>query len=60
MDIVGKTVATATYSDPWDEGLTIVFTDGTVLKVRERTQSGEIQVFLNDKIEQFVLRFTID
>ena len=48
MDIVGKTVATAKYSDPWDEGLTIVFTDGTVLKVRERTQSGEIEVFVND------------
>ena len=48
MDIVGKTVAIATYSDPWDEGLTIVFTDGTVLKVRERTQSGEIGVFVND------------
>jgi hypothetical protein len=49
MDIVGKTVATATYSDPWDEGLTIVFTDGTVLKVRERTQSGQIEVSVNDK-----------
>jgi hypothetical protein len=48
MDIAGKTVATAKYSDPWDEGMTIVFTDGTVLKVRERTQSGEIEVFVND------------
>ena len=60
MDIVGKTVATVTYSDPWEEGLVIVFTDGTVLKVRERTQSGEIQVSLNDKVEPFNLRFTID
>lgn len=49
MDIVGKTVATVTYSDPWDEGLAIVFTDGTVLKVRERTQSGQIEVSVNDK-----------
>jgi hypothetical protein len=45
----GKTVATVTYSDPWDEGLTIVFTDGTVLNVRERTQSGEIQVSVNNE-----------
>lgn len=49
MDIVGKTVATVTYSDPWDEGLAIVFTDGTVLKVRELTQSGQIEVSVNDK-----------
>jgi hypothetical protein len=48
MDIVGKTVATAKYSDPWDEGLTIVFTDGTVLKVREPSIQTGIIKFLPD------------
>ena len=49
-ELEGKTVASVVYSDPWDAGLTITFTDGTVLNVRERTQSGEIQVLLNDKV----------
>jgi hypothetical protein len=49
-ELIGKTVSTVMYSDPWDEGLTIVFTDGTVLKVRERTQSGQIEASLNDKV----------
>jgi hypothetical protein len=49
-ELEGKTVARVVYSDPWDAGLTITFTDGTVLVVQERTQSGEIQVSLNDKV----------
>lgn len=49
-ELEGKTVARVVYSDPWEEGLTITFTDGTVLVVMERTQSGEIQVSLNDRV----------
>lgn len=49
-ELEGKTVSRVVYSDPWDAGLTITFTDGTVLVVTERTQSGEIQVLLNDKV----------
>lgn len=49
-DLEGKTVARVVYSDPWEAGLTITFTDGTVLVVKERSQSGEIQVSLNDNV----------
>ena len=42
VTIAGKTVAGVSYPDPWDEGLTILFTDGTVLNIRERYQAGAI------------------
>ena len=51
--IVGKTVATVAYSDPWDLGLTITFTDGTVLNVRERKQAGEIEVDIDGRTVPF-------
>ena len=49
-ELEGKTVSSVVYSDPWDAGLTLTFTDGTVLVVTERTQSGEIQVALNGTV----------
>jgi hypothetical protein len=42
VTIAGKTVAGVSYLNPWNEGLTILFTDGTVLNIRERMQAGEI------------------
>jgi hypothetical protein len=42
VTIAGKTVAGVSYPNPWNEGLTILFTDGTVLNIRERMQAGEI------------------
>jgi len=47
--IVGKTIASVRYIDPWNQGLTIVFTDGTKLRVDERMQAGEINVALNNE-----------
>ena len=46
-NLVGKTVASVEYANPWDKGLTIIFTDGTKLEVNEEMQSGEINVVLN-------------
>ena len=48
-ELVGKTIAKVEFKDPWDEGLKIVFTDGTELQVHEGTQSGEIKVLLDGK-----------
>jgi hypothetical protein len=52
-NLIGKTVATVAYSDPWDLGLTITFTDGTVLNVRERKQAGEIEVDIDGRTVPF-------
>ena len=52
-NLIGKTVATVAYSDPWDLGLTITFTDGTVLNVRERRQAGEIEVDIDGRTVPF-------
>jgi len=46
-NLVGKTVDTVQYIDPWDNGLRIMFTDGTTLEVTEARQSGEIKVCVN-------------
>lgn len=48
--LVGKTVLTVKYSDPWENGLRITFTDGTTLEVTEARQAGEIQVSINNKV----------
>ena len=45
--IAGKTVAGISYPNPWDEGFSILFTDGTVLNVRELRQAGQIVVTYN-------------
>jgi len=42
VTIAGKTVAGISYPNPWDEGISIMFTDGTVLNIRELMQAGEI------------------
>jgi hypothetical protein len=47
--IIGKTIATVQYVDPWGEGLFITFTDGTSLRVYEAMQAGEICVKLNNE-----------
>jgi hypothetical protein len=41
---VGKTVARIDYVDDYDEGITLRFTDGSVLCVTERMQAGQIEV----------------
>jgi len=48
-DMAGKVVAGISYPDPWSEGFTIMFTDGTKFNIRERMQAGEIEVFYNDE-----------
>jgi len=41
---VGKTVARIDYVDDYDEGITVIFTDGSMLNVSERMQAGQIEV----------------
>jgi hypothetical protein len=41
---VGKTVARVDYVDDYDEGITVIFTDGSILNVSERMQAGQIEV----------------
>lgn len=45
--IVGKTISKFEFKDAWDNGLLIVFTDGTELRVSEVMQAGEIKVTVN-------------
>jgi hypothetical protein len=55
--LIGKTIESVEYCDPWDEGFHLIFTDGTCLSVFERLQAnmgttGEIQViYEGDVIE---------
>jgi len=42
--LVGKTVAAVEYVDDYDEGITLHFTDGSMLCVTERMQAGQIEV----------------
>lgn len=46
-NLIGKTVATVEYKDARDEGMCIVFTDGTRFEVKEARQAGEILVKVN-------------
>ena len=46
-NLAGKTVDTVQYIDPWDNGLRIMFTDGTTLEVTEARQAGQIKVCVN-------------
>ena len=50
LDIAGKTVESISYPNPWGEGLTIVFTDGSKLNVYERMQAGEIIAIYNEEM----------
>jgi hypothetical protein len=45
--LVGKTVAIVEYRDAWNNGITLTFTDGTKLKVKELMQAGQIGVLLD-------------
>lgn len=45
--IAGKTVQGVSYPDPWGEGITILFTDGSKLNIYERMQAGQIVVKYN-------------
>jgi hypothetical protein len=45
--ITGKTVQSISYPNPWDDGITITFTDGTKLRVYEQMQAGQIAVTYN-------------
>jgi len=56
-ELIGKTVASATYIDPWGEGLVITFTDGTKVRVTERMQAGEIEVEVNGKTAEYEYNF---
>lgn len=47
--MAGKVVAGISYPDPWGEGFTIMFTDGTKFNIRERMQAGQIEVFYNNE-----------
>ena len=48
---VGKTVARIDYVDDFDEGISVVFTDGSVLNVCEAMQAGMLSVsaFINEQ-----------
>ncbi len=50
LNIAGKIVESISYPDPWSEGLTIVFTDGSKLNVYERMQAGEIIASYNEEM----------
>lgn len=56
-DLVGKTIASINYVDPWGEGLRITFTDGTTLRVTERMQAGEIEVEVNGQAAEYEYNF---
>jgi hypothetical protein len=48
---VGRTVARIDYVDDFGEGISVVFTDGSVLNVSEGQQAGMLSVsgFLNEQ-----------
>jgi hypothetical protein len=47
--LVGKQVASVVYADPWGEGLTMHFNDGTSLHINEAMQAGELAVFVDGR-----------
>jgi hypothetical protein len=56
-ELIGKTVASVAYIDPWSKGLQIAFTDGTTLRVIERMQAGEIEVEVNGNTAEYEYDF---
>jgi hypothetical protein len=46
-ELVGKTIASVVYQDAWNNGITLTFTDGTQLQVKELMQAGQIGVLLD-------------
>lgn len=57
QELIGKTVATVSYVDPWSRGLVITFTDGTKVRVTERMQAGEFEVEINGKTAEYEYNF---
>jgi hypothetical protein len=49
-DMVGKTIKSVEYRDPWSMGMHITFTDGTTLSVFERMQAGEFGVIYDNDV----------
>jgi len=47
LQLDGKIVKSCVYVDAYDGGVVITFTDGTVLKVTESMQAGELRVHVN-------------
>lgn len=47
--LVGKTIESVKYVNPWEAGLFLHFTDGTCLNVYEHMQAGEIVAVYSDK-----------
>ena len=45
--LVGKTISSVVYQDPWNNGITLTFTDGTEVKVRDTTQVGDMEVLVD-------------
>jgi hypothetical protein len=46
-NLVGKTIAGVVYQDPWNNGITLTFTDGTEVRVRDTTQVGDMEVLID-------------
>ena len=59
-NLVGKTVSSVDFVDPWDNGLKITFSDGTTLEVKEAQQAGEIKVLINKEVIKPDLRCECD
>ena len=47
LHLEGRTVQSCNYIDAYDGGVVITFTDGTVLKIEEAMQAGELKVLVN-------------
>ena len=47
ITMLGKTIMGVSYANTTYKGFSILFTDGTVLKIAERMQVGEIVVTYN-------------
>lgn len=47
-DLIGKTIVHAKHIDNDCYGIALVFDDGTKLTVTERSQSGQMEVCIND------------
>lgn len=48
-NLIGKTIAYVSYPSQ-HENITLTFTDGTIMVVREVGYTGEIEVRLEDKV----------
>lgn len=46
-NLVGKTIKSVVYQDPWNNGITLTFTDGTEVRVRDTTQTGDMEVLID-------------